>query len=129
MNWEVHKVVKLTSRMVDEADDVCEHLKVGDTCHCIGEQDSFGPVSRFYECADCRKKSRESADEVMEFCHDCGTEHPRKDMRQWRWFDFYAPQGDEPLEICNCCWEAPKHQERMLRDRQNKDAEYNETRY
>ena len=50
-------------------------------------------------------------------------------MRQWRWYDFYAPQGDEPLEICKCCWEAPKHQERMLRDRQNEDAEYNETRY
>ena len=48
MNWEVHKVVKLTSRMVDEADEVCEHLKVGDTCHCIGEQDSFGPVSRLW---------------------------------------------------------------------------------
>ena len=38
MNWIVHKVVKLTEHNVNNADEVCEHLKVGDSAHMVGKR-------------------------------------------------------------------------------------------
>ena len=129
MNWVVHRKVQLNQRMINDADGVCEHVKVGDYCHESGEQDSFGPVARFYECDACYEAAAKAAGEEEVVCHDCRKVVLRKQIREWKPFDFYAPQGDTPLEICDCCWKAQRHQDRMLHDRQNEDAEYGETRY
>jgi hypothetical protein len=44
-------------------------------------------------------------------------------ITEWRWYDFYAAQGDEPYYICSLCWELPKHQTRMSNDRYNRQQE------
>lgn len=129
MNWTVRRMVTLTQKHIDEADEVCEHLKVGDQCYSIGEQDSFGPVTRFYECAECHEKSLEEEEQELVFCNDCGKEHPRKETTEWRWYDFYAPQGDTPLTICDSCWKASKHQQRMARDAADEEREFGSDRY
>lgn len=106
-----------------ERADYCEHIEEGET---LGlkysmESDSFGPVAVFIQCEDCFEHKKEQ--DRYNICYDCG-EDKRTD--QWRWFDFYAPQGDEPLEICDDCWDKPKHQQRMHKDYVNKcqDADY-----
>jgi hypothetical protein len=54
-------------------------------------------------------------------CGDCGKDKFKYLTTEWRWFDFYAPQGDEPLVICDCCRKLPKHCERVRKD----TADYN----
>jgi hypothetical protein len=50
-----------------------------------------------------------------------------KDMHQWKWYDFYAPSGEEPYQICRGCWDKPKHQQRMKED--ERDAQEEDERY
>ena len=49
-------------------------------------------------------------------CDDCKQARARKDTIEWRWYDFYAPQGDEPLVICTECQSKPKHVKRVAKD-------------
>lgn len=56
-------------------------------------------------------------------CCDCKKSKFKYLTREWRWYDFYAPQGDEPMTICNECWTKPRHQERLARDRQELSEE------
>lgn len=56
-------------------------------------------------------------------CCDCLKTVFVKDTTEWKPYDFYAPQGDEPLCICNECKGAKKHRERVARDRAACDAE------
>ncbi len=124
MNWIVHKVVKLTEHNVNNADEVCEHLKVGDSAHMVGEQDSFGPVARFYYCTDCLAVIKEREDAELVLCHDCGEEKPQSEVMAWRWYDFYAPQGDEPLMVCSECRTKPEHLNRVARDKADYEREF-----
>lgn len=52
----------------------------------------------------------------MERCGDCKALKPLADIRQWLWWDFYAAQGDEALNICVDCWGGPAHVRRMAND-------------
>lgn len=120
MNWFVHG----TNETITEEWDHCEHLKVGQVApYMVGEQDSFGPVARMGMCKECHEKYQAQQDEELEYCHDCGQEKPMKEMREWRWYDFYSPQGDEPLIICDDCAVKDKHKERVRRDNEAYERE------
>ena len=126
MNWYVHKVIgEVKQSDIDRAlDGHCEHVTVGMKVHLVGEQDSFGPVTRFLYCVECYNKAKEEEEEELVFCDDCGKEVPKKNTIEWKWYDFYAPQGDEPLTICNDCKAGEKHKKRVEDDKSKRDLEY-----
>lgn len=107
--------------------DFCNHVSHKKLAKAVGffyERDSFGYVFAEIVCQRCRDKGMQEIAESIEVCADCGQEHPRKNTRQWRWYDFYEPQGDEPRIVCNGCWELPAHQDRMRRDKEDRDFEF-----
>ena len=105
--------------LADDRSDFCEHVdadrKLAVAVLC--EDDSFGPVGRFVVCSNCLRASREAEAAEMVCCADCLVRKPRRETREWKWYDFYAPQGDEPRCVCKECWKLPMHQERMADDR------------
>lgn len=107
--------------------DFCEHVKEDDLSQAVGffyERDSFGWVFTEICCQACKDKVKAEEAEVLVTCADCALPHPRKSTSEWKWYDFYAAQGDEPTIICNGCWSAEKHQQRMARDQQDYNAEF-----
>lgn len=107
--------------------DFCGHVSRKKLNKGVGffyERDSFGYVFAEIVCEGCRDKGMKEIAESIEVCADCGQEHPRKNTRQWRWYDFYEPQGDEPRIICNGCWELPKHVQRMANDKADYEHEF-----
>jgi hypothetical protein len=113
MNW----FTKGYGQIVTDMMDPCEHLKEGDKAHVVHtETDSFGPVGKIALCEQCENERIEVEKQETEFCYDCKQEKPKPNVNEWRWYYFYAPQGDEPLLICNDCWDKPKHQHRMKKD-------------
>lgn len=56
-------------------------------------------------------------------CNDCKQDKFKYLTGEWRWYDFYAPQGDEALIICDCCWKLTRHQRRLAEDRAAFNAE------
>lgn len=66
-------------------------------------------------------------DYETEVCYDCKKPTFKKDGFEWKWYDFYAAQGDEPLFICNQCRKGEVHRHRVENDRRN--AEEEEDRY
>lgn len=103
----------------------CEHVESGATAVAVHtETDSFGPVMWLAVCQPCLDKDM---NELFDFpCIDCKEKKKVSEMRQWRWYDFYAAQGDEPLNVCDPCWNKPKHVSRKQRDH---DFEYEELGY
>lgn len=97
-------------------EDLCEHLQIGDKAIVHTERDSFGPVGEVILCQDCEDERLKEEAEVQVICHDCKQEHPRSQTIAWKWYDFYAAQGDEPLTICDACRVADKHQARVRAD-------------
>ena len=114
MNW----FTQGPTTKVGEFDDVCEHVEQDERLAAFysQENDSFGIVGRYVMCSQCRDAHRKALEEELVVCSDCGKQKPAKETRQWRWYDFYAPQGDEPMTICDTCWKQPKHIERMAND-------------
>lgn len=121
MNWfSIRRNVVVTAEM-----DCCEHLKEGDTAIRVScEMDSFGMVGAYATCEPCTQVAveREGAEEVV--CHDCGLPHPKRDTIAWRWYDFYAPQGDEPIIVCEGCQKKDKHILRVKKDDADAEAEW-----
>lgn len=74
-------------------------------------------------CQSCVQKENEEYENELVFCGDCKTLKPRKEVRSWRWFDFYAAQGDEPMLVCTSCWGAHRHQRRMEQDAIDRERE------
>lgn len=103
----------------------CEHILAATACAVavLCEDDSFGPLTRYAVCKACHDKAKAEHNAQLVTCCDCKQHKPRSDVRQWRWFDFYAPQGDEPLDVCKACWDEPKHQSRLAQDRMDAQAE------
>lgn len=116
----------ITKALLDHPNsEHCEHILQGQAqaYACFCEDDSFGPLTRYITCKPCHDKIKEEEAEEMVCCDDCKASKPRKIVSQWRWYDFYAPQGDEPREICETCWQEPKHQNRMKQDKIDRDEE------
>lgn len=107
----------------DNRYDLCDHIKMGDRCWDITENDSFGIVSGYYCCQACKDEADREEGEELVYCADCGEEKKTKDTIRWKWYDFYAPQGDEPLIICNECADKEKHQARVTKDLESYERE------
>lgn len=118
----------IRSYLLDDRTEMCEHVEAGERALAVfSEDDSFGPVMRYAACDACTEKAEEEQNAEMKYCRDCAKTHRRDAGRFWRWYDFYAAQGDEALFVCNACWSAPKHKGRMaddLRRSREEDAWY-----
>ena len=120
MNW----FTKRNFGIVTDEMDHCEHLAVGDKYHRMDqENDSFGIVGQYASCEACCDAADAAAAEELGYCADCKQQKPMGQIRQWRWYDFYAPQGDTPRHVCKECWEKPQHQRRMAKDQADYRAE------
>lgn len=129
MNWFVQKDISGNSRKfkekISQEDSCCEHVEADPSVAVSDrtERDSFGIVSRYVCCAKCEEEAEERDEQVIHTCFDCGKKHAAKDGIAWKWYDFYAPQGDDPLHICNDCCAREKHINRVKRDREDYEAE------
>lgn len=128
MNWFTKNIVLSKSLQVRK--DLIEEW--GGCEHC--EEDPSKVYAVSYEndpwgregyclCEDCYDKVLEEEDEEILTCHDCGAKHPRKEMRIWKWYDFHAPSGDEPIIVCPKCEIAEKHIKRVRKDRADMEEE------
>lgn len=129
MNWFTRSAIIGTTeakkKMIEE-DGGCDHV-VADPDLAVSvsrEKDSFGTVGQYVCCAECLNKQAEAENEVKYCCTDCKSMVAKKDGLHWRWYDFYAPQGDEPIFVCNPCRVLPKHQNRVRQDREDYEAEF-----
>ena len=130
MNWFTREVVEqlpaASKQELADADTCCTHveknIELAYTMH--SEKDSFGPVSTHVVCKECDKAIDEEEDNRECTCHDCNQTVKKKDGIEWKWYDFYAAQGDEPLFICNACRVLDKHKQRRARDQAAYDAEF-----
>lgn len=105
--------------------DHCEHVVVGGKAfRAIYESDCCGPVGVYACCKECSEALDKQEEEELVTCDDCGQEFQRKDTHEWKPYDFYAPQGDEPMVICNTCRTAEKHLARCRKDRADYNAEF-----
>ena len=99
--------------------DFCDHCSEDDLSKAIGfsyEKDSFGYVGTEIVCQECKESQDKEAAKQETCCHDCNNKVKVGETTEWRWYDFYAAQGDTPLVICNNCWGESKHQVRMAKD-------------
>lgn len=120
--------------LAHECTEFCDHVQVNKSLAYVSlnEDDGFGPLSRYVVCKPCYEKAQQEYAEQSTYCDDCKQYKKNSQMRQWRWFDFYAAQGDEPVDICKECWELPKHEKRMSNDRAERQADddyYNRNNY
>jgi hypothetical protein len=131
MNWFTRKYI--ASAKPEEKEKYFNSQDFGGCCeHCEAdhalaavvsyENDSFGRES-YIACQACAGKADDEADREEVVCYDCHARVQRKDSISWRWYDFYAAQGDTPLIICSSCVKKEKHQDRVKRDRQDAQAE------
>jgi len=107
--------------------DFCPHVTPEDTSKGIGffyEKDTFGYVFTEITCQECKVEAQKAIDEEPTCCADCKQDKPRREVKRWVWYDFYAPQGDEPRMVCNDCWKLPAHQQRMKDDAEARNAEH-----
>lgn len=132
MNWFITDYIAQHTferkKALAEADSCCEHVETDASVasHNRKEMDSFGPVATYVCCEACNAAAEEHEGEELVTCHDCGQEVKTKDALKWKWYDFYAPSGDEPLDICKACWVKEKHVERRRKDQADYDAEFPE---
>lgn len=126
MNWFVKRAVKVGSKEDLDAKfpngwSACDHVMADPSLavRAVAECDSFGSDDPYIMCQACA----DASEEVMVVCHDCHREVPQKNTVEWRWYDFYAPQGDEPLTICNECLEKDRHKRRVQQDEDDRKEE------
>lgn len=127
MNWSKSSssAASVQLGLKDERNDRCSHVEKDPTTAVVfrREMDSFGTVSGIILCTACESAAQEAEDGEIVKCRDCGANHRRENTHEWRWYDFYAPQGDEPKIICKACWRLPKHVERMAQDRNDESRD------
>ena len=127
MNWFTNGTISESAAAArdNSKDDLCEHVEADKTVarYWVAENDSFGIVGRCVMCTECWQKMKEAEAKEMCYCQDCKQEKPRSEVSEWRWYDFYAAQGDEPRMVCKACWVLPAHQRRMAQDKRDRDEE------
>lgn len=90
----------------------------------LSETDSFGPVATCLVCKECADAEKKRVGEEECVCHDCKKKVKRSEGGTWKWYDFYAAQGDIPLFLCNPCFSLPNHRARVQRDNDDYDREF-----
>lgn len=130
MNWFTSNIIAQYSvkrkQELIEQDGGCEHVEHNpELAYAVKrENDSFGVVGQYVVCQACDKKVDEEEGQVEHVCGDCKQTFKAKDGIAWKWYDFYAPQGDTPLMICNCCKVLPQHLGRVRQDQRDYDEEF-----
>ncbi len=99
-------------------DQCCEHCQLDPNLAVmlLKENDSFGIVSSYVVCSECLEEHDREEDEEQVFCQDCNMKYPKKNTIAWKWYDFYAPQGDEAIIVCDSCRSKEKHLDRVDRE-------------
>lgn len=103
----------------------CEHLKKGDKAfgQC-GENDSFGSEA-YLMCEPCYEKFLVERKEEPTDCHDCKGEFPRSQTKHYKAYDTESIEAEKfRADICLGCWEAPRHQARLARDKEESSRDY-----
>lgn len=97
--------------------EFCKHVESGSPPYGLfKEDDSFGPLVRYIVCFQCYNEEAERRLSEQHCCADCRQKVPLRGGILWRWYDFYAEQGDEAVFVCNACQLMPKHQARLADD-------------
>jgi hypothetical protein len=128
MNWFTRGLImgspEYRQKLLNE-DGGCEHAEADINLAQVlrREMDSFGPVSSYVCCQACDTKALEEEDNEERGCRDCKMVVKKKDGIEWKWYDFYAPQGDEAIFICNACKVLPTHLNRVANDDRNRQEE------
>jgi len=129
MNWFTRE--NITTRSEDkkkeliEQDGACPHAEKDLNLAQVlrSEKDTWGPVSTYVCCFECDEKTSQQEQKEIVVCCDCSGSFEKSETIQWKWYDFYAPQGDQPMTICRGCRSKEKHQERVRKDREDYDSE------
>lgn len=103
----------------------CEHLKKGDKAfgQC-GENDSFGSEA-YLMCEPCYEKFLVERKEEPTDCHDCKGEFPRSQTKHYKAYDTESIEAEKfRADICLGCWEAPRHQARLARDKEESSRDF-----
>jgi nitrite reductase/ring-hydroxylating ferredoxin subunit len=110
-------------KLVDD-NDSCEHVQNDPSkfFEVSYENDSFGREG-YCMCEACAILAQEQVQEETYVCADCKTEFPLKSGILWKWYAFYAAQGDEALPVCNACRPLPSHRARVRQDQDDYDDE------
>lgn len=129
MNWFTHSRHS-TGQVFIEYNDSCVHMDENPEQECVlsKENDSFGSEG-YLMCLDCWEEAQAQVAAEICGCYDCKKQVPRGEGIEWRWYDFYAPQGDEPMFICNDCKSLSKHKERVAKDSRDRDIELGNVSY
>jgi hypothetical protein len=129
MNWftkenVAHLALEKKHILIGE-NDCCDHVNNDHSLlHRVSyENDSFGKEG-YGVCKDCAEKHDLEEGGKKVICKDCKTEVAVKDTITWKWYDFYAAQGDIPLIICRECTNKGTHLRRVQRDREDQDEEF-----
>lgn len=128
MNWFTNNVIAAQSEKYKQdrfdEDGGCEHVEkdINLAYALRRENDSFGPVGSSVLCKACDDKADEEKGNETKVCCDCKQSVKVKDGIHWKWYDFYAPQGDTPLFVCKPCVLKEPHQNRIAQD----NAAYND---
>lgn len=121
MNWFTRSIVIGLSleqkKKLVETHGGCSHVTdKSEKLYAISyENDSFGREG-YCMCKNCWDSAEEKEGENDVVCNDCHRTIKAKDSIEWKWYDFYAPQGDIPLIICKDCEKKEKHIKRKESD-------------
>ncbi len=130
MNWftrtGISSFTEEKKKQLASEDSCCGHVEADPNLAVVirREMDSMGPVSSHCACAACETLMQQEEDNEQCTCRDCLGTFPRSQVVMWRWYDFYAAQGDEPICVCDSCRKLPKHQERVRKDREDYEYEF-----
>ena len=92
--------------VVTEDMDMCPHVKVGEKATIHRVYDCCGLSLEFACCPECAKQAMDNEEELPFECTECGSVHPKRDMRFFRYYD--DSRDEEPEVWCPVCQESDK---------------------
>lgn len=128
MNWFTKENVSglsLEKKQALSIDNPCEHVEkdISLLTWVVKENDSFGSEATGL-CKACFDEMKEAEQNEQVCCQDCKGTVLKKDSIEWRWYDFYAAQGDTPIVVCTVCQKEDKHALRVKNDQRDYEAEF-----
>ena len=92
--------------VVTEDMDMCPHVKVGVKATIHRVYDCCGLTVEFACCPACAKQAMDNEEEMPFECTECGSVHPRREMRFFRYYD--DSRDEEPEVWCPVCQRSDK---------------------